>query len=451
MTPAETDIQRDHRHGRTAKQENIMRSLAKWIAAASYLALVGCQPAETTPDAGPIGPTEPGAVITQPEPALPFDADQLQAAGLKVYWEHSLELEAGEQTDRIFRLDEKFYCLTNTNMLIAVSARVGLPKWRHPIASPGQTVFAPTHVDDVALLDEVYGIGGILDPESVPAAIPFDAVMINTLSYVLVLDRKDGRVVRGPNDVRFNFAANTSGVSNGPMFFVGGIDGRFRALDLVFGVQAWVEGTTTMGMITSSLQYADAKLYVGTEGGEFVATDITTTRSFGWRRSVDGPISADFAVSNGQCFVPSEDRRLYAISAVDGKDIWDAFIASGELRTPVQVSPATIFQYAHDDRLYAINRLTGKERWNMPDGRTILAVMDGKVYVLDKDKIMHVVDEETGEVSASMDMNGLSLLLANTATPAIYATTTDGRAFCFRTLDAGHLTPAMLEEDINPR
>ena len=84
----------------------------------------------------------------------------------------------------------------------------------------------------------------------------------------------------------------------------------------------------------------------------------------------------------------------------------------------------------------------------MPDGRTILAVMDGKAYVLDKDKMMHVVDEMTGEVSATVDMAGLDLLLANTTTPAIYGATRDGDVFCYRLTSAGHLTPAMLEEEI---
>jgi outer membrane protein assembly factor BamB len=218
---------------------------------------------------------------------------------------------------------------------------------------------------------------------------------------------------------------------------------------MIIGAKAWAEGTGAS--ISSALRFADATLYIGTEGGEFEAMDITSSRRFAWRRTMDGPISADFVVDNNQCFVPCEDMRLYALSAISGEDIWDAFITSGELLTPVQVSPGTIFQYAHDDRLYAIDRLTGTERWNMPDGRTILAVMEDNVYVLDKDNIMHVVDEETGEVSASMDMTGLDLLLSNSETPAIYAATADGRAFCFRAIGTGHLTPAMLEDDISPR
>ena len=315
----------------------------------------------------------------------------------------------------------------------------------YSVAPPEQTVFAPIHVDDVALPEDVLGIEAITNPDSVPAVVPFNAVIINTLSYVVVLDRKNGRVVRGPHDVRFSFAANTGGASNGAMFFVGGINGRFYGIDLLTGVESWQEGTGKL--LTASLRYDDGILYVGGEDGVFGAWTITAKHEFGWERTVEGAISADFYLGNDQCFVPCEDRRLYAISARDGTYIWPPFITAGELRTPVQVSDATIFQYANGDSLYAVNRLTGQERWNMPDGRTILAVMEGKAYVLDKDKMMHVVDELTGEVSATVDMNGLDLLLANTSTPAIYGATRDGDVFCFRLISAGHLTPAMLEEE----
>lgn len=425
----------------TEKQEITMRSSTKWIVVLTCLALAGCTPSRgfSTGGAGRSAPPQADAVRG-------MDPAELQAAGLQSYWQGTVELPPGERIIRIRRLDEKLYCLTNLNTLVAVSAQVGVTKWRHNIARPGQTVFDPIHVDDVSIPDDMVGIAGIVDSDTIPTTVPFDAVIVNTLSSVVVLDRSDGREVRGPHDIHFDFAANTGGASDGASFFVGGINGRFYGVELMTGVELWQESTARL--LTASVQYFAAHVYVGGEDHVFRVIKISGRRQFAWSQTLEGPITADFYVGNNQCFVPCEDRRLYAFIALNGEQLWPAFITSGELRTPVQVAEETIFQYAHADSLYAINRITGQERWNMPEGRTVLAVMEGRAYVLDENKVMHVVDEMTGEVIATVDMSSLDLLLANATTPAIYAATTDGQVFCFRPMSAGHLTPQMLEDEL---
>jgi len=413
-----------------------MRSLAKWIVVVSCLAMAAC--------AEPLSTSDSGGAKLPPLVVIPdVDPGELLQAELQSYWDWPLVLPAGERIVRLYRLDEKLYCLTNMNTLVAINAQVGKEEWRRSIAPIGQAVFAPTHVNDIVLPEEVVGIEGIVDPSTIRASAPFDAVMINSLSYVMVLDRKDGAVIRNPKDVRFDFAANTSGASDGVMFFVGSVNGRYYGMDLVAGVMAWQEGTGAI--ISSGLKYVNEHLYVAGEDGVFYTDKITTGREFDWSQQLGGPVTADFYVGDNQCFVPCEDKRLYAYGALNGQQIWPPFVTSGKLRTPVQVAPQTIFQYAQGDRLYAIDRLTGEKRWDMPDGRTVLAAMEGKAYVLDKEKMMHVVDEMTGEEIATVDMSRLDLLLANTTAPAIFAAGKDGKLYCFRLLSAGRLTPEMLE------
>ena len=417
-----------------------MRSSTKWIVVLTCLALAGCAPSRS------FSPGVAGRGAPVQAAAGGVALAELQAAGLQSYWQGTVELPPGERIIRIYRLDEKLYCLTNLNTLVAVSAQAGNTKWRHNIARPGQTVFNPIHVDNVSLPDDMIGIVGIVDPDTIPTTVPFDAVMINTLSSVIVLDRSDGRELRGPHDILFDFAANTSGASDGASFFVGGINGRFYGVELMTGVELWQEATARL--LTASLRYYAAHVYVGGEDQVFRVIKVSGVRQFAWSQTLEGRITADFYVGNNQCFVPCEDRRLYAFAALNGAKLWPAFITSGELRTPVQVAERTIFQYAHADSLYAINRITGQKRWDMPEGRTVLAVMEGRAYVLDENKLMHVVDEMTGEVITTVDMSSLDLLLANTTTPAIFAAMTDGRVFCFRPISAGHLTPQMLEDEL---
>ena len=76
----------------------------------------------------------------------------------------------------------------------------------------------------------------------------------------------------------------------------------------------------------------------------------------------------------------------------------------------------------------------------MMDARTVLAVMEQNVYVLDKDQQVHVVDEMSGEVSATIDLSEYDFFVPNTTTPAIFVGKRGGQLRCIRRISAGHLT-----------
>jgi outer membrane protein assembly factor BamB len=113
---------------------------------------------------------------------------------------------------------------------------------------------------------------------------------------------------------------------------------------------------------------------------------------------------------------------------------------------PTQLSELTIFQYVRQDGLYAVNLANGKVRWKMPEGRKVVAIMKGTVYVLDKNKNLRMVNEITGKGDRYVPLSGFQHYAANVKAPAVYVATDDGEVFCIRKKDAGRLTAEMLRQ-----
>ncbi len=366
--------------------------------------------------------------------------DVLVNAGLQTYWEFQLLLAPDESLAEIHRVDDRLYCLTDRNSLIAIDAKTGLREWTRKIAQPGQTVFAPTHADRVMLADKVTGVAGITNPSKAPHPKIYDTVMINTLSHVLVMDRTNGRVIR---KIAFDFSANTSGSSDGRYFYVGSTRGWYYGILLAEAIKGW--WLSADAMISAPVKLFGNRLYVADQAGNFIIT--ATGRKGEKLRTVklSGSVTAEFHVDALGCFVPSDDNRLYAFD-LSGNRLWEQpFVCQGPLRHGVQIANDTIFQFASDDKFYAIDRQTGQARWSHPTARRVLAAIEGDVYLLNESNSLVIVDELLGTVKMSFPMTGWDMLLSNSSAPAIYVATTGGRLACIRKISAGRLTPEMLE------
>ena len=125
----------------------------------------------------------------------PVDKAVLAKVGLQYYWDARVELDPGESVKKLWRLDENLYCLTTRHRLVALDARRGIYKWSVTVCEPYKPVFPPTHADNVAIPDRPAGIKGMMDPSSVEVE-PFDAVMVNTVDSMVVIDRSTGDVKR---------------------------------------------------------------------------------------------------------------------------------------------------------------------------------------------------------------------------------------------------------------
>jgi hypothetical protein len=425
-----------------------MRASLLCLALATCLTLIACENT-TTPPVITTSEQTTTPVVAEPlpiSPEVPFDEQALIDAGLQVYWTKPGALRSGEEARTLYQLDENVYYVTNFNTLVTHSAIAGNYRWRQTIGNLGQTVFAPTHADDVGISDTPHGMREVLDPTTLEYTRSFDAVLINTLSYVVVIDRRTGRLVRAPGAVPFNgYAANAGGVSDGANFFVPSARGWIHTIELATNAEVWTESTD--GTISSDLIYADNFLYAVSEDGAAYSFDVTD-RKLEWRHQTSGPIVTNFAVRKGRVAVPCKELRLYCFDTVSGASSWtDAFVLPGKLTTPVKLSEGAAYQYCEGAGLYAVSIETGELLWRMPNGRKVVMVDNYKAYVLDEDDQLHVVKEATGEELAVIDFSGFDMVLSNADTPAIYAADRNGDLFCIRPESAGYLTPEMMRND----
>jgi len=364
--------------------------------------------------------------------------DVLAKMGLEYYWRSTpmpIDRNGGEKLSQLWRLDENVYALSSQNRLIAVDAVTGRLKWYYTVAGPSIQVFSPCHANgvvvDVEAGQQVLS-GAIRDPK----VKMVDAVVINTLSTAVVIDRTTGKLVR---KLDLPFAANSPGASDGDFLYVGSVKGWYHAVRLCDGLVQWTRSTDDM--ISAAPVWRTGRLAVASQDGRLymIQPGVTTQKRL-WTQPTDGPLNAGFVVDDRGCFVPSQDYKLYAFDLVTGEELWTPFRTQGPLRRAVQVGQRSAFQYAEGDRFYAIDIGNGRKRWEMPDGEMVLGASGQHVFVLNSKHRLLKVHESLGRTEVAVPLVGFDLFVPNAASDAIYAGTEDGRLACLRPPGAGKLT-----------
>ncbi|MFP4053263.1 MAG: PQQ-binding-like beta-propeller repeat protein, partial [Phycisphaerae bacterium] len=276
----------------------------------------------------------------------------------------------------------------------------------------------------------------------VGSLMPFDAVVINTLTTAYVFDRRSQGDANMYRKIDLKFAASTGAAVNDDSIFIGSTEGRCESVLLAPAVHRW--DLQTEGRIEADPDTFDRLVYVAStasSGNRFHAVRSREEYERVWSQKLDGPVVANFHVDQRGCFVPCKNNVLYAFSPASGEPLWAPVSTDGRLTQDVQVSDRTVFQYADADKFYAVNLLDGSIRWTMPEGRVVLAAMKGNVYVLDDQKNLRIIDEILGQEKAALPMYGFDFLLPNTQAKAIYGATADGKLYC--------INPA--EDEVLPR
>ena len=366
--------------------------------------------------------------------------DVLAKADLQYYWKRQLSLDRGEVIVRMYCMDENLYFLTDQNHLYAMDAAVGNPKWNLPVTRTQDTVFSPTHISNMRLSEKVEALENFGQPFPSEVFETFVAVLINSMNRLLVIDRKRGKVFR---DIPFaGYVATNRGVSDGTYFYVASDSRLYYSLKLESGVNVWWKemGETIM----APMSFYNGRLYMGTVKGVFRCADVDNFGEKRWQLRFYGPVRSGFHVDARGVFLACEDRQIYSLDPGSGVKLWDPVSLKGAITGLMQVGELTIFQYAAGDGLYAINLANGKLRWKKPDGRRVLALMDGVVCLLDGRNNLQMVNEITGKSISSTPLGGFDFYAENLTAPAIYTARKDGKVFCIRPKRAGRLTAEML-------
>ena len=95
-----------------------------------------------------------------------------------------------------------------------------------------------------------------------------------------------------------------------------------------------------------------------------------------WRFATGGIVYSSPAVANGIVYVGSEDKNLYAIDTVTGKEKW-RFATGDHIFSSPTVANGIVYIGSEDKNLYAIDAVTGKERWRFAMGGWVYSVSSG--------------------------------------------------------------------------
>jgi outer membrane protein assembly factor BamB len=269
--------------------------------------------------------------------------------------------------------------------------------------------------------------------------ITFNAVVLNTVTRLMVLDRDKGTEIR---NVPLGSPANAAGASDGRNIFIGSLKGLYHCFTLDKGVLAWTRKTDAM--ISVPLAYYNNHIYVASEDHTFYVSKNDPNGTKVWQQKLGGSVIAAFEVEDRGCFVPCEDGRVYAFHPMTGDKVWDPFLCRARLTTPVQVGRGAVFQYAKGDKFYAINIGNGGELWSLPEGRMVLAVIEDDVYLLDKDGNLRIITERKGKLKAVVPLDRLTVFAPNTKLPAMYGASDSGWVVCISPISQGYITPEML-------
>lgn len=382
-------------------------------------------------------------VIRQPQADRSLAHPEVLAqVGLQYYWQRPMVLGAGEAIETMYLRDDILYFITNQRRLVAIDAAVGNPLWRVVVSTKEETIYPPMHVDNVMLTREVGDVDTILDPPSTADMDEFNAVMMNTMTRVLVINRDNGILYR--DFPFFEFSASTQGCGQGQRYFVAGVNNLYYGVNLLSAVNSW---TKDLGeMVTAPMRCYEGRVYMGSLSGTLRCFTADGSGVELWTRTLDGPVMYPFHVDARGVFIAGGNKQLYGLNPRTNRWLWEPVRVSGRIDAAPQVGENTIFLHADEDGLYAISIDKGQVRWKKPRGRTVAAVIDGYVYLLDDNGNLQIINEITGETEHTVALTGMDFILPNTTAPAIYAATRNGGVFCINPTDVGHLTSEMLKQ-----
>ncbi len=228
--------------------------------------------------------------------------------------------------------------------------------------------------------------------------------------------------------------------------YVAAYDGTVQAIDARTRIPAWNYkiGGTVWG--SSPVLYKDV-LLIGSENGKLYAINATDGK-LAWEAKTGGPIRSSALVYLGSVYAGSGDSKLYAFNLGTGKKMWE-FKAGGAIWTS---SPAgyldTVFFGSVDKKLYAVNAERGTPVGTFETGGWVASTPvapegSGMVYFGSNDGNLYALDARTLEMKWKFMTGGVVQSTPKTAVSSrgtvIYFSSNDGLVYALRANNGAHL------------
>ncbi len=237
------------------------------------------------------------------------------------------------------------------------------------------------------------------------AAIVDDVVYIGDLDGTLfALDLQSGEV-KWEYKAEIGFVASPA-VQNGRVF-VGNLDGIFFCIDTE-GNELWRHESN--GEIDAGANFYQDKVLYGSQDATLYCLD-QETGDVVWQHQIDDQIRCSPTVVENRAFVAGCDGLLHIINLDDGTRA-----DSVPIDSPTGVTPAVLGDVAYfgteQAGFYAIDWKQAQVNWQFedPDGATATrsnpAVTDGHVVFGARNRVVHSLTPENGEINWSFEARG---------------------------------------------
>lgn len=170
-------------------------------------------------------------------------------------------------------------------------------------------------------------------------------------------------------------------------------DGRFIALDLQLGVEAW---TATVSTPWQSAVGGDL-LFIAE--ADALSARRASDGSLAWQQLFSEPLAAPPVWDNGWLIVAEQSGTIVALRATDGERIWQQ-----ELGAPASAPPSLaadgVYVPLLDNRVVSLQVETGELLWERRLGGTPSDVraLDDRLYVGSQDNFFYCLRRTSGEV-----------------------------------------------------
>ncbi len=239
-------------------------------------------------------------------------------------------------------------------------------------------------------------------------------------------------------------------VIGGGKLFVMDTNGQLNTFDAASGARGWtrafrVSGRTDSSVFGGGASYDDGKVYITTGLGEVAALDATTANQL-WTAKPAGPLRGSPTIAFNSVYVMTQDNRIHALGAEDGKQLWNESGSSGQTGVFGVAAPAagqgTVIAGYSTGELSAYRYENGRTLWSDALARTSISTQVGVLTDVDADPIIDsgrvYALGQGGRMAAYELVSGQriwELNLAGISTPAvagdwIFTLTDDGRLLC---------------------
>jgi outer membrane protein assembly factor BamB len=187
-------------------------------------------------------------------------------------------------------------------------------------------------------------------------------------------------------------------VANG-VVYIGDLNGVVHAVTAGDGRAVWTFKTN--GEVKSSPVVAGDRLLIGSYDEHFYCLNASSG-SLIWKFRTQGPVHCTAGISNGIAHIAGCDETFRAIRISDGRELFR--VASGAY---TGASPALVGRTAYygtfNNEVIAVNLTTRRIRWRYQNRRrqfpyySSCGVVEGRVVVGGRDKMVHCIDAVTGK------------------------------------------------------